>query len=129
MALEYYEITCRCGETIGLRQDRLQHIVNDLQWSDRVSPDVIFVCQRCKATIPCDYPNRKSAGVVEVADSPKPFVSIVHVKCGDPFCGNEVELIVVRDGDTTADQLCAEIENEWDRSTMICEKHRSSAAA
>ena len=129
MALEYYEISCPCGETIALRQDRLQHIVNDLQWSDRVSPAVTFVCQQCKATIPYDYPNRKPAGVVEVADSPKPFAGIVRMKCGDPFCGNEVDLIVVRDSDTTADQLFAEIENEWDRSKMVCERHLSSVAA
>jgi hypothetical protein len=129
MALEFYEIPCQCGETIALRQDRLQHIVNDLQWSDRVSPPVTFVCQRCKATIPYDFPNRKSAAVVEVDDSPTPFAGIVRVKCGDPFCGNEVALIVVRDSEMTADQLFAEIENDWDRSKMVCERHLSSVAA
>jgi hypothetical protein len=129
MALEYYEIPCQCGETIALRQDCLQHIVNDLQWSDRVSPAVTFVCQQCKAAIPYDYANRKPAGVVEEANSPMPFAGIVRVKCGDLFCGNEVELIVVRDSDTTADQLWAEIENEWDRSKMVCERHLSAAAA
>jgi hypothetical protein len=129
MALEYYEIPCQCGKTIALQQDRLQHIVNDLQWSDRVSPAVTFVCQHCKAAIPYDYANRKPAGVVEEADSPKPFAGIVRLKCGDPYCGSEVELIVVRDSDTTADQLIAEIENEWDKTKMVCEKHLSSVAA
>src|SRR5712692_1608528 len=101
-----YEISCSNGHTISLTERILQEIVDNLQELDTVAPVVTFVCSQCKTAFRFDYLNRKSAGVIdEPPRSSKPFVWIVTIKCGDTRCGFPLELVAVRNSDTTQEQF------------------------
>lgn len=119
-----YQIMCPCGEAISMLERNLEQVVSYLRWSDRVAPDLVFVCSRCKTAFRYDYLNRKPAEMIQEPPlgSMRRFVCFVEQKCGVTGCGSYVEVVAIRSYDTSPESFQSEMKG-WDCTKIICEKH------
>ena len=120
-----YDAMCPNGHTTSLTERTLQRIIDNLQESDRDAQQITFVCSHCKTAFRFDYPNREPTEEIdEPPHSSAPFVCIVTRECDDKHCGARLELVAVRNSDTTLEEFHTEV-RDWPQ--MLCGKGRHSA--
>ena len=126
-----YDLTCQHGHTTFARERTLRRIVDNLQESNRAAPQITLVCWQCKTAFRFDYLNREPAEVIdEPRQSSEPFVCIVTKKCGSTHCAFPIELVAIRNRDTSPEEFQERFHQEvegW--PPMFCERPHSGPSA
>ena len=125
--IRVYHILCpTCEQSISLLETMLEQIIHNRLVSDTGAPFLTLVCSGCMTGFRYNYVEKSLGALMPESalrpDRKSPTAFSFRVECVDSNCESQVELVAIRDTDTTKEDVLAELP-KWNLDAIRCENN------